>query len=762
MLLLWMAACAFLAWRYLDSLPALANRLAPGRVAGIAELSHTHSLRKQLAYHVDVWFSRSPYSKVLALLYLTLALVFIGALGLKSVTQQSFYSAVWETIAGVGIDWTFASLDDSSGSTWGGFLARSVAVLVSLGGLCITALMLGIVSEQISHVIEELKKGKSEVLESGHTLILGWSDKVATIVDQLCLANESEGGGPIVILADMPKEDMEEELRNHSIQFLGSHVVCRSGNPHLEMDLRRVSVITARATVVLSTCEVADQADARVLRTVLSLTGEHDRLVKAGGPGLRGHIVAELADIDNEPLVSMCGQQSRVFTVTSHDIIGRLMVQCARQPGLAAVWETLMGFRGDEFYLQAWPSLTGRRFAEVLLMFEYALPLGVKPAATGEVMMNPGDDYVFAEGDELLVLAEDDDTYSPAAKPALAQPGTCPAWANSSKPERILLVGWRRDLDDLIMAVDEFVTPGSEVHLYNDVAVEEREKMLLHGGLNVDSLQNLTLVYKERMMQGEVVDRKRLEDLRPEQYTSILILSDADNLGTVDSDSRCIAVALLLRDIQSSRLAELAMDDRRDSTGMPAAEPQVLRSVSSLGRLRNAIGGVSFTSARGSSGSISSVRSGAAGGSKRVQPSASMLRRLRQAKHQTVIIAEILDARAKRIVSELGICEFIMSSDIVSMALAMCAENPAVIAVLAELFTEAGNELYVHPVERYLHPEEVLTFYDIILRGRQKQHIILGYSERGTSRIVLNPKNKGSRFYSHDTVEAFVVLAESP
>ena len=44
-------------------------------------------------------------------------------------------------------------------------------------------------------------------------------------------------------------------------------------------------------------------------------------------------------------------------------------------------------------------------------------------------------------------------------------------------------------------------------------------------------------------MQGDVVDRKRLEDLHPEQYTSILILSDADNLGTVDSDSRCIAGA---------------------------------------------------------------------------------------------------------------------------------------------------------------------------------------------------------------------------
>lgn len=247
-----------------------------------------------------------------------------------------------------------------------------------------------------------------------------------------------------------------------------------------------------------------------MLRTVLSLTGEHDRLVKGGGPGLRGHIVAELADIDNEPLVRMVGQQSRVFTVTrcvrllaapqsasrecvrtilarlsmSHFILllhidiqlvtsaARLLapsqwvpsatnssacrqtVPVALQPRhhrspdgpvcpaarprsrlgdahgfprsefMVAVSEleskcnhqsvtclqpasqppgadaNLMGDAvvQDEFYLQAWPSLAGRRFAEVLLMFECALPLGVKPAATGEVMMNPSDDYVFAEG----------------------------------------------------------------------------------------------------------------------------------------------------------------------------------------------------------------------------------------------------------------------------------------------------------------------------------------------------------------------------
>ena len=34
-------------------------------------------------------------------------------------------------------------------------------------------------------------------------------------------------------------------------------------------------------------------------------------------------------------------------------------------------------------------------------------------------------------------------------------------------------------------------------------------------------------------------------------------------------------------------------------------------------------------------------------------------------------------------------------------------------------------QLYVNPMERYLHPEEQLTFYDAILRGRQKGHIVL-------------------------------------
>ena len=64
------------------------------------------------------------------------------------------------------------------------------------------------------------------------------------------------------------------------------------------------------------------------MRTVLSLVGVTE--------GLKGHIVVELSDLDNEVLLKLVGGDL-VETVVAHDVIGRLMIQCARQPGLAQV-----------------------------------------------------------------------------------------------------------------------------------------------------------------------------------------------------------------------------------------------------------------------------------------------------------------------------------------------------------------------------------------------------------------------------------------
>ena len=75
------------------------------------------------------------------------------------------------------------------------------------------------------------------------------------------------------------------------------------------------------------------------------------------------------------------------------------------------------------------------------------------------------------------------------------------------------------------------------------------------------------------------------------------------------------------------------------------------------------------------------------------------------------------------ILQELGVSEFVLSNELVIMALAMVAENLQTIDILKELFTAEGNEFYIFPASRYLHDGETLNFYQLLVRGRQKLEV---------------------------------------
>ncbi|KAK9903321.1 hypothetical protein WJX75_002746 [Coccomyxa subellipsoidea] len=729
LLLFVMLAGVYAFFARLDSLPTPLQALLRQWLGSENERQATTS--KFMAYHLEVWFSNNRFSKVLSLLYLTIGLVWLGGLGIFAVTGESLYDAFWQAIHGVGIDWTFAG----EAVEYGGFLVRATAVFVSLGGMLVTALMLGIVSDAIGDKIEDLKKGKSDVLEAAHTLILGWSDKSLNMIDQLCLANESAGGKAIVILAERDKLDMEHEIHRHVRDLRGSRVLCRSGNPLIGLDLERVSVDVARAIVVLATAESPERSDARVLRIVLSLMGVHDRLKKAGRGGLQGHIVAEVCDLDNEPLVKMVGTE-HVQTVVSHDIIGRLMIQCARQHGLASVWQQIMGFEGDEFYMKEWPQLTGKSFMEVLVSFPEAIPLGIRNSSG--LLINPDDNYIMQPGDHVIVIAEDDDSYAPLKEPAaLPEPGdACPPGISRRAPERVLFCGWRRDMHDMIAVLDAFVYPGSELWLYNEVPVQERERILKKEGLDPTRLQNLTLIYKVQEVEGELVSRKRLEELAPEQFSSILILADematfgagsnaGSNVdGAADSDSRNLATLLLLRDLQTKRMGPQPLT-RKSRSSEHRIRPMALRRQSTM------------------------YKDG---------KQAMWYDTMATAVKQTIIISEILDTRTRHLVQELDVSEFVLSNELVSMALAMVAENPDVNDILSELFTPDGNELYVHPASRYLREGEVKSFFEVMVRAREKEEILVGVKRKGEKMPELNPKDKDDPCLSLKTVTSFVVI----
>uniref|UniRef100_A0A0D3FR93 Uncharacterized protein n=1 Tax=Oryza barthii TaxID=65489 RepID=A0A0D3FR93_9ORYZ len=638
-------------------------------------------INKRLAYRVDIFLSLQPYAKPLVLLVATLLLIGLGGLALYGVNDDSLLDCLW-------LSWTFVA-DSGNHANAEGFGPKLVSVSISIGGMLVFAMMLGLVTDSISEKFDSLRKGRSEVIEQSHTLVLGWSDKLGSLLNQIAIANESLGGGTIVVMAEKDKEEMEADIAKMEFDLKGTAIICRSGSPLILADLKKVSVSKARAIVVLAEEGNADQSDARALRTVLSLTGVKE--------GLRGHIVVELSDLDNEVLVKLVGGDL-VETVVAHDVIGRLMIQCARQPGLAQV-----------------------------------------ASYGGKIILNPDDFYVLQEGDEVLVIAEDDDTYAPAplskVKEAvyidIVHPERNPqkillcGWRRDiddmivvmrgylpkdfvvpKSPERILFCGWRRDMEDMIMVLDAFLAPGSELWMFNDVPEMDRERKLIDGGLDFSRLENITLVHRE----GNAVIRRHLESLPLESFDSILILADESvEDSAIQADSRSLATLLLIRDIQAKRL--------------PFREAMVSHVT------------------RGSF------------------CEGSWIGEMQQASDKSVIISEILDPRTKNLLSVSKISDYVLSNELVSMALAMVAEDRQINDVLEELFAEQGNEMQIRPADLYLREDEELNFFEVMLRGRQRKEIVIGYRLVDAERAIINPPDKVSR-RRWSAKDVFVVITE--
>ena len=226
---------------------------------------------------------------------------------------------------------------------------------ITLGGIFVISTLIGILNTGLESKLAELRKGRSRVVEREHTVILGWSQQIHTVISEIVAANENQGRRSIVILADRDKVEMEDEIRARVGSTGRTKLVCRSGSPMDVDDLRIASLASARAIVILA--PEGDEPDADVIKTILAITND---------PGRRPepyHIVAEIRDRANLDVARMVGRDE-VELILSEEVISRITAQTCRQSGLSVVYAELLDFAGDEIYLTEQPALTGRTFGE--------------------------------------------------------------------------------------------------------------------------------------------------------------------------------------------------------------------------------------------------------------------------------------------------------------------------------------------------------------------------------------------------------------
>ncbi len=439
--------------------------------------------------------------------------------------------------------WTslMRTLDAGNLSNDGGWGLRFLMLIVTIFGIFVVSILIGTITSGLEAKLSEMRKGKSRVLESNHTLILGFSSKVFSIIGELIIANENQKKPAIVILAERDKVEMEDEIRAKFPNTKNTRVICRSGSP-IDLDDLLLAMPNAARSIIVLAPEV-ESPDIYVIKTVLALTNHPQRRPEPY------HIVAEIEDEKNLEAATLVGGEEAIF-VPSDDLIARVTAQTCRQSGLSVVYTELLDFDGAEIYFSPVPMLTGKSYREALMRFEESAVIGLV-RLSGEVLINPAMDTRFVDGDQVIAISEDDDTVvvgsnlAPTFEASLIQLKD----SQATRPERTLMLGWNRKGEAIIRKLESYVAMGSEIVVVCESEEVRPQLLALSGTLTKQRL---------RFAKGTLSTRSTLEALKPETFQHLIVLSDS-SLPMQQADANTLITLLHLRKIADARGVKMSI-----------------------------------------------------------------------------------------------------------------------------------------------------------------------------------------------------------
>jgi len=448
----------------------------------------------------------------LLLIVVCATIVFVGGITNPN-GKRGFIEAGWSSL--------MRTFDPGTMGGDSGWSLRGVSLIATLGGLFIVSALIGVITTGLDGRLQSLRRGRGSVALNGHTLILGWSSAVEAMIAELAEANSNQRKSAVVVLADHPKEAMDDALASVAKINRRMITLTRTGETANVENLRTVGVESAKSVVVLSGEQTVD-ADPDAVRTTLAVLN---------ATNYRGKVVVELKRrslADTLHTVS----RGRAMAVTGPHVIAQVTAEVCRYHGMSTVYQDLFDFEGDEIYFHHEPTLIGRSFGDAAQSFETSSVLGLR-SADGTIRLAPPVDTVLVAGDMLIAISRDDDTIVPVPN-FVPTPIVSQSWRESAVATPILLLGWNHLALPLLSQLDRRLPAGSQIMVCDPEPPEASLPM-----------KRCTL----QVLQGDPQDHATLQRLVNERaYHTVAILSGRART-VADDDSRNLLTLLSLRQI---------------------------------------------------------------------------------------------------------------------------------------------------------------------------------------------------------------------
>ncbi len=691
---------------------------------------------KRQIYEFQYYLSKGVKTQIIFLTVLTIAVSFLFGVVLIILNAKSnegnslnIFEAMWQSF--------LHTIDTGAIQAENDFTFRAVALFITLIGVFIFSALISVLTTGLDKYFVELRKGKTEIIDKDFTLILGWSPTIFKILEEKVLANANHKGNHIVILANIDKIKMEDEIAikvnqtelinkvykeydkkygiNKNKKYYQTQIITRTGDPIDLDDLKIVNPQNAKSIIILPTDN--NLSDSYVIKCALALDGMK----------ITQKVITEIKLPSNKRAIEISLKtklKNKIF-IPANDWLSKITAQTSRQSGYSLVLTEILNYENNEIYFKAVAgtaedkntfkfntetAIVGKTFEELYFACKNAILIGIvkknldetnlKDKIRENIIINPFtktpkdcSNRKIEIGDELIVLQYDDDPTEfefknfPQDRIGVSEKTNI----DNYEKQNILIIGWNSRIETIIKELYDYISFHSEIIIVKEKKHKEKEEELKQNLKKFINQKNNDFTPVISIFEADTTDfeslveyfkypSKTLEGQRFVDNLYSIIVLGYDNIHNIqERDAKTILTLLHLHTLQEKFEKYL--------------------------------------------------------------------------KSEFNIVAEIYDEKNRAIVEISDTCDYIISENIISSMMTQLSEDELIFNVFEELFDSEGCEIYLKPANHYFEELETQAeitknFYEILQKVSEFNEITLGYRLKENAGkaddygMVVNPVNK--------------------
>lgn len=324
-------------------------------------------------------------------------------------------------------------------------------IIITLVGIGLFYTLIGIITSRVSLRAHQLREGTSEVQETNHIIIAGYTKKTTPLIKELTEALSNEKKINILIISILKPLEVLDKISSQIQIGKNLNIISRQGYIWQDDVLKIANVNNSRAIFLLNPDN--DDFYKSELDSDIEVTKSFSKIIQShywqSNPV---KIILEVFDgslaqrfVSNHDSIigeSISNAKQKGITGSSPVIVStkklreQLIGQSLNNPGSVNIFESIFGFKGSEFYFidehktnykKIIDSIVGNKISTINLLLNKITIIGVyrlnsklktnpnnseiefeENTENTKFLVNPHKDYILQKGFGLIFLAENE------------------------------------------------------------------------------------------------------------------------------------------------------------------------------------------------------------------------------------------------------------------------------------------------------------------------------------------------------------------